>query len=272
MALAARHPLEAEPPRGWAAWLPAAVRRAARDGSWARYLTGAAALLPVLALAAVLAVLAAKAWPAMKVNGTGFLGRSTWQPGSTYAAAVRTDGVLHPAGSEYGALALIVGTLASSGLAVGAALAVVEKLPRRASYVVGMFLELLAGIPSVVFGLWGITSFGPALARDVYPVVAKHMPDIAVLRFLRGDTGYGEGLLTAGLVLAVMIVPIVAATTRDLLRQVPALAKEGAAALGMNDWEIACKVSVPWVRSGIIGAAVLGLARALGETMAVAMV
>ena len=183
-------------------------------------------------------------------------------------------------GVAYGALPLIVGTLASSGIAVvfavplsiGAALAVVEKLPRRASYVVGMFLELLAGIPSVVFGLWGILTFGPVLSRDIYPAIASIMPKVPVLRFFRGDTGYGEGLMTAGLVLAVMIVPIVAATTRDLLRQVPVLQKEGAAALGMNEWEVVRKVSIPWVRAGIIGASVLGLARALGETMAIAMV
>ena len=93
-----------------------------------------------------------------------------------------------------------------------------------------------------------------------------------MLDFFRGDTGSGEGLLTASLVLAIMIVPIVAATTRDLLRQVPRLPKEGALALGMNDWEVARKVSLPWVRAGIIGASVLGLARALGETIAVAMV
>jgi phosphate transport system permease protein len=103
-------------------------------------------------------------------------------------------------------------------------------------------------------------------------LVAKHIPDVPVLDFFRGNVGYGEGLLTSGLVLAVMIVPIVAATTRDLLRQVPRLPKEGAMALGMNDWEVATKVSLPWVRAGIIGAAVLGLARALGETIAVAMV
>jgi phosphate transport system permease protein len=279
MTLAASRPLRVKS-RSPRAWLPAAAHRAVRDGAWFRCVTATAALLPIVALAAIIAVLAAKAWPAMRVNGIGFLGRSAWQPGSTYGAAIKTDGVLHPTGSEYGALPLIVGTLASSGLAVlfavplsvGAALAVVEKLPRRASYVVGMFLELLAGIPSVVFGLWGILTFGPVLARDVYPIIANHAPDVPVLRFFRGDTGYGEGLLTAGLVLAVMIVPIVAATTRDLLRQVPVLPKEGATALGMNDWEVARKVSVPWVRAGIIGASVLGLARALGETMAVAMV
>lgn len=242
--------------------------------------TAAAALVPLFALGAIIAVLFFKAYPALKVNGIGFLTHKTWSVGSQYGTPVRKDGVLVPAGVNYGALPLIVGTLASSAIAlifavpvsVGAALAIVEKLPRRLSNAMGMFLEVLAGIPSVVFGLWGALTFGPILARDVAPIIADHMPNIPVLNFFRGSTGYGEGLLTAGLVLGVMIIPIVAATTRDLLRQVPLLPKEGALALGMTDFEVVRKVSLPWVRAGIIGAAVLGLARALGETIAVAMV
>jgi phosphate transport system permease protein len=245
-----------------------------------RVVTAITAVVPLAALAAIVIVLAWKAYPAIKYNGFGFFTNTNWRPGSTYANPVKTGGVLHPVGVSYGALPLIAGTLESSAIAVvfavpisiGAALAVVERLPRRVSNVVGMFLEVLAGIPSVVFGLWGALTFGPFLAHHIAPFVAKHMPDVPVLDFLRGNVGYGEGLLTSGLVLAVMIIPIVAATTRDLLRQVPRLPKEGALALGMNDWEVARKVSLPWVRAGIIGASVLGLARALGETMAVAMV
>ena len=217
--------------------------------------------------------LAVKAFPAIKYNGVGFLFRDTWRPGNTYANPVKTNGVLHPLGASYGAWPLIVGTVESSAIAVAfavpisvvAALAVVEKLPRRLSNAFGLFLEVLAGIPSVVFGLWGFVTFGPIIAHDVAPLFADHLPDVPVLDFFRGDTGSGEGLLTASLVLAIMIVPIVAATTRDLLRQVPRLPKEGALALGMNDWEVARKVSLPWVRAGIIGASVLGLARALGR-------
>ena len=245
-----------------------------------RVVTSLAAFVPMAALLAIVGVLAWKALPALGYNGIGFLWHTAWRPGNAYANPVKTGGVLHPVGASYGALPLVAGTLESSVIAVavavpvsvGAALLVVEKLPRRLSSTVGLFLEVLAGIPSVVFGLWGALTFGPFIARDVAPFVAGHMPDVPVLNFFRGNVGYGEGLLTSGLVLAVMIIPIVAATARDLLRQVPRLPKEGALALGMSDWEVARKVSLPWARAGIIGASVLGLARALGETMAVAMV
>jgi phosphate transport system permease protein len=124
----------------------------------------------------------------------------------------------------------------------------------------------------VVIGLWGLFTLGPILAEHVYPVIARNMPDVPVLDFFRGPVGNsGEGLLTAGIVLAFMIIPIVASTTRDLFLQVPPLPKEGGEALGMTDWEVAARITMPWVRGGIIGAAVLGLGRALGETIAVAI-
>ena len=145
-------------------------------------------------------------------------------------------------------------------------------MPTWISRPLGFAIEVLAGIPSVVIGLWGLLTLGPILARDVYPIVANHMPDVPVLRYFRNPSGSGEGLLTAGLVLGLMIIPIIASTTRDLFEQVPPLPKEGASALGMTDWEVAHKITLPWVRSGIIGASVLGLGRALGETVAVALV
>jgi phosphate transport system permease protein len=236
--------------------------------------------VPLLALVLILGVLAWKAWPAIRFNGFRFFTRTQWNVGNTYAPIVTTNGVRHPPEASYGALPFIVGTVVSSAIAmvlavpvaIGTALIVVEKLPPRWSSAVGFCLEVLAGVPSVVFGLWGFFTLGPFLAHDVAPLWADHIPDVPVLRFFRSPTGGGEGLFTAGVVLAIMIVPIVAATTRDLLRQVPRATVEGALALGMTDSEALGAVTMPWIRSGVIGASVLGLGRALGETIAVLMV
>jgi phosphate transport system permease protein len=152
-------------------------------------------------------------------------------------------------------------------VSVGAALVIVERLPRRLAAPVGVFLELLAGIPSVVIGLWGVLTFGPFIAKYIAPALT-HIP----IPFFQGDVGHGQGLLVSGLVLAIMVIPIIAATARDLIRQVPILPREGAVALGMSDAETARRVTLPWVGSGLVGAVVLGLGRALGETIAVAMV
>ncbi len=251
-----------------------------RSGFTVRWAGAVGATIPLLALIFVLATLIIEALPAIRVNGLHFFTATEWNPGNLYGDAEVSDGVAHPVGAYYGALPLIVGTLASSAMAlliavpvsIGAALAIVERLPKRLASAVGMVLELLAGIPSVVVGLWGAMTFGPFIAHDVAPVIARNAPDVPVLSYFRGDTGNGEGLLASGLVLAVMIIPIIASTTRDLFRQVPSLPREGATALGMSDWECARRVTLPWVSTGIVGAVVLGLARALGETMAVAMV
>jgi len=236
--------------------------------------------IPLVALLVILGVLAWKAVPAIRVNGLGFFTHTQWNTGSSYSPIITTNGIKHPTGASYGALPFIVGTLVSSAIAlvlavpvaIGTALIVVEKLPPRLSSGVGFCLEVLAGVPSVVFGLWGFFTLGPFLSHDVAPLWADHLPDVPVLRFFRGPTGGGQGLFTVGVVLAIMILPIIAATTRDLLRQVPRATVEGAVALGMTDSEALGAVTLPWVRSGVIGASVLGLGRALGETIAVLMV
>jgi phosphate transport system permease protein len=251
--------------------------RAGRPIRWAGRVS---AVIPLLALAFVLATLLIEALPAIRFNGLHFFTTTAWNTGNTYGDTVVSQGVAHPVGAAYGALPLIVGTLASSAIAlivavpvsIGAALAIVERLPRRVASFVGMVLELLAGIPSVVVGLWGAMAFGPFIAHHVAPVIARDAPDVPVLDYFRGNTGNGEGMLVSGLVLAVMIIPIIASTTRDLLQQVPLLPREGATALGLSNWEAARRVMLPWVSSGVVGAVVLGLGRALGETMAVAMV
>jgi phosphate transport system permease protein len=245
-----------------------------------RWVGRGGAVVPTLALGFILIVLIVEAIPAIKFNGWSFFTKSIWSEGSQYAPVTATNGIKHLQGAQYGALPEIAGTLETSLIAliiavpvsIGAALVIVERLPRRMANGIGMFLELLAGIPSVVIGLWGVLTFGPFLAHDVSPFIAAHVPDVPVFNFFRGDPGTGEGLLTSGLILAIMIIPIIAATARDLIRGVPLLPREGAVALGMSDFECARRVTLPWVGSGIVGASVLGLARALGETIAVAMV
>ncbi|HXY27519.1 MAG TPA: phosphate ABC transporter permease subunit PstC [Acidimicrobiales bacterium] len=272
-------------PQAEAMGKPSWLRRAAdfvrrhEESGW-RTVAWVAVLLPLAALVFAVSVLAVKAWPAVRVNGWYFLYGRTWTYGNGYGAVVHTDGVAHPQGAQFGAWAIIWGTLVSSliaiviavPLSIGAAFALTERMPTWISRPLGFTIEILAGIPSVVIGLWGILTFGPWLAKHVFPAIADHMPDVPVLRYFGNPTGTGEGLLSAGIVLALMIVPIIASTTRDLFTQVPPLPKEGASALGMTDWEVANRVTLPWVRSGIVGATVLGLGRALGETIAIAMI
>jgi phosphate transport system permease protein len=252
-----------------------AFRRWLSRGSFIRWLGFGGSLIPTLMLVLILAVLLIKAWPAIQINGWGFFTKSVWHTGDQYGSTVKSHGLTYLSGENYGAWPQIVGTLETSLIALiiavpvslGAALVVVERLPRRLASLVGGFLELLAGIPSVVIGLWGVLTFGPFIAKYIAPALAK-IP----IPFFQGDVGHGQGLLVSGLVLAIMVIPIIASTSRDLIRQVPLLPREGAVALGMSDAQTARKVTLPWVGAGLVGAIVLGLARALGETIAVAMV
>ena len=267
-------------PEGGAAQPPprpadSAFRRWIRSGSIVRWLGFGGAWVPTLMLAFILVILFTKAWPAIQINGWDFFTKSVWHTGNQYGKSVTSHGITYVEGQQYGAVPQIVGTLETSAIAliiavpvsIGAALVVVERLPRRLASFIGGFLEMLAGIPSVVIGLWGVLTFGPFIAKYIAPALT-HIP----IPFFQGDVGHGEGLLVSGLILAIMIVPIVASTSRDLIRGVPILPREGAIALGMSDAETARKVTLPWVGAGLIGAVVLGLARALGETIAVAMV
>jgi phosphate transport system permease protein len=239
------------------------------------------AVIPLFGLVAMLGVLFYKAWPAIQYNGWGFFSRSTWDTGNLNVKISHAGGIAHPIGASYGAFPFVIGTLESSGIAivlgfpiaVGAAILIVEKLPRRPSAAIGLCLEVLAGIPSAVIGLWGLFALGPWLATNIYPALT-HLPNVPILNIFRTPVLHpnGEGLLTGGIVLAAMIVPIIAATSRDLLRSVPETTKEGAEALGMTGAEAFWTVQARWIRGGVVGAAVLGLGRALGETIAIALV
>jgi phosphate transport system permease protein len=236
------------------------------------------AVFPLIAVLFIALVLVINAYPSILFNGLSFFYNQAWNFGNFYGnATVTHNGVTAPLGASYGALPFILGTLLTSiiafivgvPVAIGAALMLAEKMPQQLRKRLSFFLELLAGIPSVVYGLWGLIVLGPFLSTYIYPQIARLG---VIIPWLAGPVGSGQGLLTAGLVLAVMIIPIVASTTRDLLAQVPSLPREGALALGLTSWDSVRYVSVPWVLSGIIGAAILGWARALGETMAVLIV
>lgn len=256
------------------AWRRNLLERAISVGS------NLAAIIPLVALVGMVIVLIDYATPSIKYNGIlHFITSSPWSFGDLYGAVTTTNGVRHVPGAAFGAYPLIIGTLESSAIAlvlalpvaIGAAIIVVEKLPPRLAAGIGMCLEILAGIPSVVIGVWGALTFGPWVAKEIYPALT-HLPNFPPFDIFRGSPGDGEGLLTSALVLAAMIIPIIAATTRDLLRQVPETTKEGATALGLTDAEVFRSVQARWVWTGVVGAAVLGLGRALGETLAVSFV
>ncbi len=242
-----------------------------------RNILGLFALLPTLALTFLAYELFKQAYPSIVFNGWHFFSGNVFSFGSQYSTAspVIHHGYAAPHGAQYGIAPLIFGTLVSSLIAlvfavpisVGGAILLVERLPRRLQDPLGIFLELLAGIPSVIFGLWGVYAFGPFVSKHVY----RYIADLGIPG-LRGNVGSGQGLLTSSLVLAVMIIPIVAATTRELIRSVPELTKEGAVALGLTPSESVRLVTIPFVRTGIVAATFLGWGRALGETIAVLLI
>jgi phosphate transport system permease protein len=228
-------------------------------------------------LIVIVAFLAIYAWPAVRLNGFGFLTRDTWNLGSLYANPITVHGQQILPGAHYGVLFLIVGTLLSTAIGlifavpvgVGAALFLAEGVPRRMQTWFSFFVELLAAIPSVVYGLWGYVVVIPFLGHHVFPFLVKWL---GFLPFFSGPAGSGYGLLTAGFVLALMIVPLIAATLRDALVSQPVTLREGAVALGAGRFETLWTVLLPATRRVLIGSSILATGRALGETMAVLMV
>ncbi len=166
-------------------------------------------------------------------------------------------------------LAALIALLVGAPLGVGIALYLSHFAPRRLATSLSYVVDLLAAVPSIVFGLWGIFAFGPALV----PVYAWLAENVSWLPFFAGPaSGTGRTILTAGLVLAVMILPVITALSREVFSQTPRLHEEAALALGATRWEMIRYAVIPYGRSGVVSAAMLGLGRALGETMAVALV
>lgn len=181
-----------------------------------------------------------------------------------------------PVQEIYGALPFIFGTLVSSlvalviavPIAIGIAIFLAELAPRRVARPLGFAIELIAAVPSVVFGLWGIFALAPWLRESVQPLLRDSLGWMPLF----SGTPRGFGMLCAGIVLAIMILPTIASISRDVLRAIPDTQREGALALGATRWEMIRYAVLPMARSGIVGAVILGLGRALGETMAVTMV
>jgi phosphate transport system permease protein len=218
-------------------------------------------LVPVL-LVFVFVEIAIAAWPALSAAGLSFLSSSDWDP----------------VANSYGAFPAIFGTLVTSlialllatPLALGVAIFLSEFAPRWLRQPVGFLVDLLAAIPSVVYGLWGIFVLVPLIRDRLKPFLAETL-HLDVLPIFSGPA-YGYSVLAAGLILAVMVLPYISAVAREVLLAVPRSQREAALALGATRWEMIWGAVLPFARSGIVGGIILGLGRALGETMAVTMV
>jgi phosphate transport system permease protein len=226
--------------------------------------TFVAALLVLTLLGGVAVSLFTGAWPALAHFKLGFLVESVWNP--------VTD--------KFGALAPVYGTLVTSLIAMlfavpisfGIAVFLTELAPPWMRRPVGVAIELLAAVPSIIFGIWGLFVLSPVLQRTVQPWLIEGIGPLPVVGKLFQGPPFGIGIFTAGVVLAIMVIPFVAAVMRDVFETVPDVLKESGYGLGATTWEVIWQVVVPYSRTGMVGGIMLGLGRALGETMAVSFV
>jgi phosphate transport system permease protein len=226
--------------------------------------TFVAAILVLTLLGGVAVSLLAGAWPAFAQFKLGFLTQSVWNPVT----------------EKFGALAAVYGTLVTSLLAMlfaipvsfGIAVFLTELAPVWLRRPVGVAIELLAAVPSIIFGIWGLFVLAPVLQHTVQPWLIEGLGPLPILGTLFQGPPFGIGVFTAGIVLAVMVIPFVSAVMRDVFETVPDVLKESGYGLGATTWEVIWKVVVPHSRTGMVGGIMLGLGRALGETMAVTFV
>ena len=223
------------------------------------------ALLVLLVLAGILGATLYEGWPAFRTFGPGFVTSSAWSVGR----------------EQFGALVAVIGTLSSAlialvigvPLSLGIAIYLTQLCPAAIRRPVAMTIELLAAVPSIIYGMWGLFVFAPLFARFVeVPVsnLVEGLPIVGTLLYARIPSGVG--IATAGIILAIMIVPFVASIARDMLDQIPPMLRESAYGIGCTTWEVVRHVLVPQTAVSLIGAVMLGLGRALGETMAVTFV
>lgn len=228
------------------------------------FLARSAAILTLLLLLGILFSLILGASPSIQKYGLSFLWRSVWDPVQ----------------DEYGGLVMIYGTLATSAIALliavpvsfGIALFLTELSPAWLKRPLGTAIELLAAVPSIVYGMWGLMVFGPLLAQYVQQPLQSLLGGIPFLGTLVSGPPVGIGILSAGVILAIMIIPFIASVMRDVFEVTPPLLKESAYGLGSTTWEVVWKVVLPFTKTGVLGGIMLGLGRALGETMAVTFV
>jgi phosphate transport system permease protein len=240
------------------------VRRFGRGDARFRLLTLCAALLVVAIFLGVLGALIDGAWPAIKAFGLPFLWTEKWNPVT----------------EKFGALAPIYGTVVTSVVAmliavptgIGIAIFLTEICPNALKRPISIAIELLAGIPSIIYGIWGLFVFAPFLQSTIQPWVIDAFANVPVLSTLFEGPPYGIGVFTASLILSIMILPFISAVTRDVFETVPPMLKEAAYGLGCTRWEVMWRVVLPYSRTGVVGGAMLALGRALGETMAITFV
>jgi phosphate transport system permease protein len=242
----------------------AALVRFTRSDSRFRLITQLAAFLVVAIFVGIIITLAVGAEPAFKAFGWGFLTSNVWNPVT----------------EKFGAFPAIYGTLVTSALAmivavpvgIGIAIFLTELCPRQLKRPIGIAVELLAGIPSIIYGIWGFFVFAPFFQSTIEPWLIGFFANIPVLDDIFAGPPYGIGIFTASLILSIMILPFISAVTRDVFATVPPILKEAAYGLGCTTWEVMWRIVLPYSRSGVVGGAMLALGRALGETMAVTFV
>lgn len=229
-----------------------------------RMMTQAAAILVVLIFAGIIFELVQGGWLAMKEFGFSFLYTEKWNPVT----------------EKFGALAPIYGTIVTSVLAmlvavpvgIGIAIFLTEICPRPLRRPIGIAVELLAGIPSIIYGIWGLFVFAPWFQENLQPWIIEAFAEVPVLQDLFAGPPYGIGIFTASLILSIMVLPFISAVSRDVFETVPPMQKEAAYGIGCTTWEVMWRVVLPFARPGVVGGAMLALGRALGETMAVTFV
>jgi len=218
----------------------------------------------LLVLSAILISLIFGGWSAMSKFGFGFLTSDAWNPVT----------------EDFGALVSIFGTLVTSAIAMligipvsfGIALFITELCPAWLKRPIGTAIELLAAVPSIIYGMWGLFVFAPLFADHVQPWVSDNIGEWPIIGALFQGPPLGIGMFTAGLILSIMVIPFMTAVMRDIFEVVPTVLKESAYGMGMTTWEVTRRIVLPYTKVGVVGGIMLGLGRAMGETMAVTFV